>query len=214
MTDSLLNKIKKQFGEKNKNLIESLITNDEYDSDAIINDMESIYDKQSNIYNHINDKQITYFINGFISNTKLLEWSFSTGIIWFYWDWYKNKSEIQQDMAWNINDYGGYKITDLYVNKKYHSFKVEILQYININEYNKMVYHTAVQYLQSDKVKGMKPNRLCTWWNVLHYEIKADSSPNVDQIESVIMYCDFTKYCTRFSATFRAVETFESLISL
>eukprot|EP01084_Bolivina_argentea_P044686 82221_1 len=83
-----------------------------------------------------------------------------------------------------------------------------------IKQYNKSVYRKAQAYLRSQQVKFMKPNRLCTSWKILHYGIKADESPNIDHIQSVIMYCDFSDYCTRFSSTFRAVEAFESLISI
>ena len=144
------------------------------------------------------------------------KWAFAKGIIWFYWDYYQNITEIQHELAWNVNDFGGYKICDLYVNKKYNNYKNEILNYINIKIYKKLVYGKALKYLYSKKIRGMKPNMLCTdcIWNACHYGINKEESPNINHIQSVIMYCDFSDYCTKFSESFRAIEPFESLLSI
>ncbi len=54
--------------------------------------------------------------------------SFSTGITWFYWAWYKNRDNIPAIIPSNINDYGGYDIKKIFVEKKYENYKQEILQ--------------------------------------------------------------------------------------
>eukprot|EP01084_Bolivina_argentea_P277167 473112_1 len=216
MIDSLLQEIKHRFGEIYANFIfKETIVKDEFDSDCVVYDIKQIETVQSNIANKINNIQISQFINAFVENIELLSFSFSTGLIWFYWDYYKNTKELKQDkMSWNVNDYGGHSICDLYVNKKYSNYKIETLQYITIKEYNNKVLIKANAYCKSHKVKSMKPNKLCTRWKAFHYGNFTGQSPNFHHIQSIIMYCDFSHYCTLFSATFRAIEAYESLVSI
>merc|ERR1719350_2067882 len=45
----------------------------------------------------------------------------------------------------------------------------------------------------------------------LHYDIAFGAALSLWHILSLIFYCDFTKLCTNFSSSFRAIKPFETL---
>eukprot|EP01084_Bolivina_argentea_P259204 437281_1 len=217
MTDVILQKIENKFGKNTKESLANLIISEEFDSDAIVADITQMKPEQTNLLSALkNSAKIAYFMNKFIEISKLSQQSFSTGIIWFYWDYFKDLKTIKQTESLNMNDFGGNEICDLFVHKKYENYKMELLQYISIKEYTELVLHKAMQYLESEKVTGMKPNQLCQYTSnyCIHYGINKDECPKLQHIIAIIMYCDFTDFCTIFSATFRAMEAFESLLSI
>lgn len=143
--------------------------------------------------------------------------SFSSGICWFYWPWYRNRQTIPQGPGnislGNINNYGGYEIAELFVEKKYDSYKQELLQHIGIMGWNQLVIVKAKEFMVSDKVKAIKANWFCNK-GFLHYEIKGGYPIKIDHIISMILYCDFSTYCTKFSESFRKLTFYETLASV
>ncbi len=145
--------------------------------------------------------------------------SFSCGIPFLYWDWYKHKTinQLQQKQEeYNINDYGGYSIQDLYVERKYRNFKTELLRHITIKQYKDILFLKAQKYFeQSEKVKKLKANDKGDGGDQdLHYGIDKGSKITLSHIISMIMYTDFTDYCTNFSSTFRPLSASEHILSV
>merc|ERR1719245_2509191 len=65
--------------------------------------------------------------------------------------------------------------------------------------------------MNSAEVKAMTA-RSTDGYNVfLHYDIAIGAALSLWHILSLIFYCDFTKLCTDFSSSFRAVKPFETL---
>ena len=58
-------------------------------------------------------------------------------------------------------------------------------------------------------IKGTKPNTYGHAW--LNYDISENDIISIDHIIALILYCDFSTYCTRFSKTFRQICSIESM---
>ena len=143
--------------------------------------------------------------------------AFSIGLRFYYWRMYQNMDVLQLHAGGYQNniDHGGYKPSELYVDKKYETFKEEILNYhgghFNISHYNTEVLPKATAYLSTDYGKQIKAN---TGMAPPHYEIPNDSLISISHLISIIMYCDYTKLSASFSSTFRKQHTFETLAQI
>eukprot|EP01084_Bolivina_argentea_P059827 109286_1 len=94
---------------------------EQYDSDSLKMDVDSL--SEGNVASNINSKQLIEAINEFINATKLRSTSFNIGTILYYWPKYKGMKEFDQNgNKYNINDHGGHKFADLYVEQKFSSF--------------------------------------------------------------------------------------------
>lgn len=133
---------------------------------------------------------------------------FSMGYIWQYWDWYKDKDQFPY-VPFIPTDYGGLSPKQLYVVPKFADYKEEILHHIDMNMYNDIILIKANIYKGSNRVKGTKANVMCDG-KVLHYGIGEGASITEDHIISMILYTDFSEYCTKFSATFRKSSPYET----
>ena len=69
----------------------------------------------------------------------------------------------------------------------------------------------ATDYMTCKKVKSLSASKL-EWF--LHYGIPVGKSITIQHLMSIILYCDFTDYSTEFSATFRRLESYETLQSV
>ena len=73
MTDVILQKIENKFGANNKKAMQNLILSEEFDSEAIMDDIKQMKHRQSNILNVLSyNKRIAYFMNKFVENTKCM----------------------------------------------------------------------------------------------------------------------------------------------
>eukprot|EP01084_Bolivina_argentea_P112102 199961_1 len=99
------------------------VADEEYDTESIQQDVSNT--KASNImlflqYNNYNKCAVS--LMDYVKCYRLRSSSFSTGFIFYYWSYYK-KSATQQKKtkkaAFNIKDYGGYNIEDMYVSRTY-----------------------------------------------------------------------------------------------
>eukprot|EP01084_Bolivina_argentea_P054606 100136_1 len=207
------------------NKLNHFLQSEEYDTDSITDDIKDVpqdyyNDKTSNIAMLIDDEPILLSMQNFVANNNLSSSSFSIGLIFYYWPYYKKKSENKNSTAersdfTNINDHSGYDIKDLYVERKYESFKSEILEskYIKTSDYNELVMGKAKQYLVTDHVKRTTAAD-GDWMRFLHYDIEKDEPLGTKHLISIILYCDWTDLCTEFSSTFRANKSFETLPSI
>ena len=142
--------------------------------------------------------------------------SFNVGLIFYYWPYYKNINEEtnKEQYAYNFNDHRGYTIKQLYVKQKHSTFKQEILSYdfITISEYYELVIFKAMQYFSTDKVRQTKAAKLRR--SKLYYDILPNTPFSIQNLISLILYCNFTKLSTAFSATFRKCRSNESISAI
>eukprot|EP01083_Nonionella_stella_P015938 44583_1 len=197
---------------------------EEYDTDSVIQDIadtnrDYFDDTWSNIANLINEEQLLLNMQQFIANNKLSTSSFSIGLIFYYWPYYKNhmqKKELQVKTDWtNVNDHSGYSIKELYVEKKYQSLKEELLSsnYISKSNFEELIMERAARFIESDLAKRTTAAG-GDWMRFLHYDIKEGTPLSIENVMCVIAYCDFTDFCTDFTSTFRPIKLFESLSSI
>ena len=140
--------------------------------------------------------------------------SFSIGYRFYYWPFYQDLDvlPVNEYKEGKITDHSGYKVKDLYVQKKHGSFKDEIMNYthLDIDEYNVMMLK-AKEYLDTETVKCITAN---TRYAPKHYGIDDDSELRTDNLIALILYTDFTTLSSKFTASFRKISTFETLDSV
>lgn len=118
--------------------------------------------------------------------------------------------EEQKEYFQNRNNHSGYKPHELYIQLKYTSIKDEILNNklftLNIAEYM-ISLNKATKYLDAKIVKSISAEE-----NIhLHYGIWDGMPLLLNNILSIILYCDWTDLCTTFSATFRKQNFYEPI---
>eukprot|EP01084_Bolivina_argentea_P263105 445202_1 len=193
------------------------VEDNEYDTDAIQFDLSGFQTKEyltgaaqiSNIFKHGVHVTSILSMKRFIRNVKLSEASFSTGFVFFYWDYFIDKTEKQ------IGDWlNGHSAADLYVSPIYDSLKQEILAsgFIGITEWMKKVVNKAANYCKASKCRKLK----CTtgYYSENNHNIKYKTPISISHVQAIILYCDWSQLCTDFSSTFRKNNYFEPLESL
>eukprot|EP01084_Bolivina_argentea_P249834 418378_1 len=196
--------------------LEEFITDEEFDTDAIINDVEDFQGHRvtkrmiMNISNliHIlnNDKTKLDIILQYSNDSTLYDSSFSTGFIFYYWPYYKNKVRIRHN--YDIN----YTPKELYIVQKYASLEVEILDNMicTIDKYLwRDITEKARQYAETDKFKSIS-----SYSDYIHSGIKLHSKLTIENVICIILYCDYSMLCTAFSSTFRRKRSFELVSSI
>ena len=140
--------------------------------------------------------------------------SFSIGLRFYYWDYYKELDELPADEQTNgtISYHSGYKVSELYVDKKYGSFGEEIMNYnhieMDIKKFRDLIIKKAEQYINTKRVKAIKPD---TWESPKHYGVDDEAPLSVNNLLSVILYTDTTTLSGGFSGSFRKIFAYETL---
>eukprot|EP01084_Bolivina_argentea_P258096 434983_1 len=192
--------------------LQQFLYQEEYDSDAIKQDVEGDYVfGTSNIFQCVKNMQCVSTIKAYVRTISDAA-SFDVGYIFYYWPYYKKKTILPTTDLNNIYDHGGHKICDLFIHKKYATFKEEISNYKNIqwDDYRTYVVIKANKYLASEFVRALQAPVVAH----LHYDIKEGTPLQFKNLVSLILYTDFSDLCTEFSSTFRAVKPNESLSSI
>ena len=132
--------------------------------------------------------------------------TFSIGYRFYYWQYYKH-DETRHD-----NHYIEDKLLNrsaLYISKKYNDLKQEILSNnhltLNIAQYATCVTK-AEKYENTATVR-----RNATICDDLHYEIEVGSILSKDHLLAIIFYTDYSELSTKFTASFRRVNFYDSL---
>ena len=133
-----------------------------------------------------------------------------------YWSYYKDKDKIIHpiNIAIDFNPYmnlEGRKASEMYVPQKYATYKEEILRHIPMRHIQNWIVVKLKACQNSETVKRTLSWNSPTW---PYYNIEPDVPITQNHILSVILYCDFDKYQTEFSSTFRKLnyeESFESV---
>eukprot|EP01084_Bolivina_argentea_P297762 513035_1 len=191
--------------------LNEFITQLEYDTESIFIDVEDIGNLQININNE-------ELVNKIISFNKALNSSksFSVGLRFYYWPYYKDVIELEVKSYAGLNDHSGYDVCDLYIGKNSaaSSFKEEFFtnyKYLNIENYNNVMIKVNL-YKNTHKVKSTKSfKHRCS---PQHYDVPTGKILGEENLMSLILYTDFTKESARFSATFRKLDVFETLLSV
>eukprot|EP01084_Bolivina_argentea_P038061 70380_1 len=196
------------------NKFENMIHFEEYDSEAIVDDLDD-NDEASNIQFYVNHPCVDQ-LKKVILNNKRNASAFSIGFRFYYWVFYKSRinSPDEEHTANNQHHHSGYDISDLYIEKKYESFKEEILHYkfLHMANLNKVVAKVT-QYENTDIFKKTTAAPELNY-SKLHYGINEGSTLGVDHLISLILYTDFSELSADFSSTFRKLIPFESLSSV
>eukprot|EP01084_Bolivina_argentea_P282514 483604_1 len=178
----------------------------EYDTDAVTHDIMT-YCECGNIQQIIDNNSLQWLRAMTVSPLV-----FNTGIVLYYWPYYEQLKNVTDQIS-NIGL--SYSPSELYAFQRHDNFKNEISNYsfvVNANE----VYHMneltfkATKYLQTEASRKMvaicPPN--------LHYGVKTGDLFTKPHMMSVLLYCNYSKLCTKFSSTFRHDTTMQSLSEL
>eukprot|EP01084_Bolivina_argentea_P318559 552471_1 len=197
-----------KISNKNINSFAVSLMDEEYDTDAVFDDADDDDPKNSNLF-HIVDVECAHIVSQYVQDSQVSV--FSTGFCWFYWEYYKDLETVTH-LQGNENDYGGYLPKELYVEPKYANYKEELLQHVTVDIFKQKAVVKADEYMATEAVKSMKANDMCN--KDVYYGIEKGSPLRKNHLISVIMYCDVSKYCTKFSSTFRKLDSFENITSI
>eukprot|EP01084_Bolivina_argentea_P020673 38438_1 len=193
----------------------------EYDTDAIkcdiynpVTDNKSI---NSNIAMILQNEKHYQVMKDFVYECIVSEMqpSFSIGYTFYYWKHYKIPLDEHKEHYANRNEHLGHQTHALYIEEKYSSLKEEILNN-KIFTLSKNKYDISLtkmhKYMNTKKVKKMKSVQFAE--KRLHYDIGTDIPISRHHLLSIILRCDWTTLCTKFSLTFRKKQCFEPLSSI
>eukprot|EP01084_Bolivina_argentea_P102974 184476_1 len=199
--------------------LDIIIRDEEYDSDAIKHDIGT-NQEQSNIAAIFSD--VNYQLaKKYIRYTRFHDFSFDIGYIFYYWDYYKKSRTQEQYMSFyfpgNENDHSGYLPHELYVSLKYKSLKQDITQNklfsLGLHGYQ-ISFNKARQYWYTNKAKQIKALNDEFLTDPLYYDIQNGEPLSLQNILSVVLYCDWTELSSELTKTFRKLTSFESLNSV
>lgn len=171
-----------------------LIVDEEYDTESLDKDLEifKMYGV-GNISQHIQNDIFMQQLVELFKISKGDSWSFSIGIAWNYWN---GKDPFR---SWLDT-----KVTKEYVvHPKYENFKEEILNYPQLKrqQYEYEILAKAQQFIKTNIVKSLVLRE-----RISH--IKEDKM-SVDNLISLILYCDYSELSSDFTRSFRRLQEFE-----
>eukprot|EP01083_Nonionella_stella_P159001 518145_1 len=86
----------------------------EYDSEAMKHDIKQA--ANGNFAVNVGDKDVVEALDEFIQAAELRSSSFNIGLTFYYWPEYEKMDEFDANTnQYNLNDHGGYKVSDLFV---------------------------------------------------------------------------------------------------
>eukprot|EP01084_Bolivina_argentea_P047967 88416_1 len=198
---------------------------EEYDTDAIQDDIGmGIYGipEQSNIGNCFLDKQTWDGVTNYVYLSKLFEYTFHTGYRMYYWKYYTKKQE-SNIMVWddNINNHQNHNVYELCVPQKYTNLKDELLNnnIMTLTEFQfKRCINKANKYIYTEKATTLTatPDYGVQLFehdrnDDLHYGIKAGTPITSHHLLSVIVYTDWPDITSKFTATFRKSNVYDTI---
>ena len=218
--DLLYDKLTKENMKYDKlKLLQEYIDDNEYDSDGIVYDtfdtdinksVIGIYLKSKDLnkfFEIISEKAAGYNIilekdkqkdKDKKKNQQKQNTFYSFGSRYYYWKWYKNN--IDYDIVYNP----GYRYKDWYINKKFDNLKQEILNKLDISQFE-ATKNKATMILNNSMHYKYMMSRINTdsYGGILHYDIAKDVPITIENLMSVIFYTDYSQLSFSFSATFR-----------
>eukprot|EP01084_Bolivina_argentea_P162355 282566_1 len=220
---------------QHKQLLHNLMRNikqQEYDTDSIKDDVYIYYDGNNQICNtfyYVNfNHHIIEYIKEFAKYYDVSSNAFSTGMTFWYHEYYKTiddqRIKQQQIGSGTENDFDGESVVDLFVKNKFCSLKDEVLncKFISICQLQNQVIDKGNRYIQTQKCKQIKCMHGAYDYNQydkryedpLNYGIPYGAKLSASHLYALILYCDFTDFCTDFSSTFRKIKWNETTQSV
>ena len=114
-------------------------------------------------------------------------------------------------------DFGAHSVAQTCVSAHFASLKAEVLssRLMSVTEFEEHVVDKAARFAMSAKCKAMRNNFDSSVGQLgedpLHFGIAKGSALSAQHLQSVILYCDFSEFCTAFSETFRRKKWNESI---
>eukprot|EP01084_Bolivina_argentea_P003037 5667_1 len=204
---------------KDLNKLKQFLKDEHFDSDAAEQDVLNVLNEnESNMLQILNKNSYVEYCKDYVQNTKLSASSFNIGYIFYYWIHYKTLKKRKHDIEFftNKNDHSGFELHDLYVDTRYNSLKYEILNnticrlkweqfQISLNKANRLIDTENAKKLSAGVVGVEDP---------LHYGIETGTTISIQNLLSIIIYCDWSELCTKFSKTFRKTKAWETITSV
>eukprot|EP01084_Bolivina_argentea_P250258 419232_1 len=186
-----------------------IINSEEYDSEAIADDIMSI--NHGNIYKYISHRECIDSITKLIKAAQSSKTSFNVGYRFYYWKYYQNIKQNLNDQQEMVES--TYDICDLFVNARYSCLKEEILRsgFITIDVYKNKILIKATRYSHTAHVKRITAADV---EKILHYGIIEGTMLGLSNLISIILYTDYDLLQSHFTSTFRRVTTFEAISSV
>ena len=128
-----------------------------------------------------------------------------------YWDWYKHRQRFEPNM-FEMYATEQHSPKQLYVRQKYENYKEETLQHLSQRLYE-LLMKKADEYMQTVIVKCMHANNPFDE-DYFHYGIEVGMDITIQHIISIILYTDYSDYCTQFTESFRKLSFGESFVSV
>eukprot|EP01084_Bolivina_argentea_P292202 502287_1 len=192
------------------NKLAAYIDCEQYDTDSL--KMEFYYEC-NNIAMNMQNTELIHKIGEFLKATSIRSSSFSIGQIFYYWSKYQHMEEWDQNkIKCNINNHGGHTIAELFVPKKWETFKEEVAnyKYFSMVQYKDLVVKIN-EYMKSEIVSTIKAMQGSV---KLEYGIKDGQPITFQHLLSIVLYTDYSELCTDFSRSFRGTHAFEPLSSI
>ena len=210
-----------------QNICEFLNKHD-FDTQCIEDDVEMFGDEKTNemcLINNISDVSTVEALQLLHSewlqeraqekrHERIMGASFATGYPLLYWKWYRIATidDVRGNRLFSFIDFGGHSFEDLSVDSKFDNLKREVLELTDENgnsliapsKFNKVV-RKARSLLNSDKGRKIrsKPFGGDGGDDPLHFGIAWGSAPEQEHMQALVLYCDFTKFCTELSKSLR-----------
>ena len=217
-SDRFLSDFKKAVGNNDKMmLILRFLEQQQYDTDAMNDDMVVYAETlESNISNVLKDNSVDLrSVRQLLCYHRISASSFSTGIWWTYWSWYKTQTVhsllTHFSTCWNNVDFDGHSLKNLYVEPHFENLKEEAL---NSGHISKTAWQMCTKktefYLYSAKCRKMVFNEDGKG-DILHFGIPQHFKTSAEHILSALLYTDCSAFCKALSETFRALDADETI---
>eukprot|EP01084_Bolivina_argentea_P186380 321280_1 len=218
--DSMFLHLKERENHSNvTNSFRTFLVSEQYDSDCIFDDFEFEHNsKQSNLLTAVNnDTKFLKSVKSFSKMYNVKKSSFSTGLVFWYWSWYReqysNRELEQKQGIWNQNNYQGYSVNELFVDSHFVSLQEEALEsgFLSLDIFKEKIIGKAKAYIKTKKCKKIKCIEL---GDELHFGIEYGAPLSQKHLQSLLLYTDFTEFCTDFSTTFRPNSVDETIATI
>ena len=185
------------------------------DTDCIEDDIKIFHEQnESNLHDVLKGNMEAFdAVQKFLRHHRILSRSFATGYPLFYWKWYRTATEKEVSdsiLAGSMMDLGGHTVKELSVDPHFKDLKEEVMAtgLISTKIYEKNIVQKARDIMDTAQCRKMKSKPYGVYYgpDPLHFEIAYDSPVTPRHIQSIILYCDFTKLCTLFSKSTRKNE--------
>eukprot|EP01084_Bolivina_argentea_P123903 219562_1 len=181
--------------------------------DSTSNHIYKIIANKLKLNKNVKDVALANRANKFKTNTIESRYQpsvYDFGYRFFYWNYYKNKFEINDEVIYqNIDDpvaNEGYCINDFFVIPKYGNLKKELVNNaicaISYTEWNTLVESASI-HLRSHFARTIKcagPNRKTI------YNIENGKPIGFPHIAAMMVYCNYDQLQSAFSATYRRIS--------